>query len=191
MITAYKKHIKRAMDVWKHSDYADNFLPGQKASHVQYYCKKMLEGREKYRWAASSFDMPWEIVGVLHGLEAQFNFERQILNGEKWQFRTTIVPEEKGPWESWSSSTKYALGHNKVLMPKNWLDFADVAHFFESWNGMGYYHHDLYSPYLWSYLAPYAKQGGGKYVADGEFDPKAISKQVGAMTLLIELGFFW
>jgi lysozyme family protein len=40
------------------------------------------------------------------------------------------------------------------------------------------------TPYLWSYSDHYDK---GKFVADGKYNPDAVSKQVGAAILLKEL----
>jgi hypothetical protein len=53
----------------------------------------------------------------------------------------------------------------------------------EQYNGWGYrqYHHDVPSPYLWSFSSHYTK---GKYVADGHFDANAVSQQCGGAVLL-------
>ena len=170
------------------SDYKDNFLPGQLASDVGYYEHKLKQGADRYKLASAKLTgIPWQIIGVLHGLEAQFDFDCQIFNGQPWNKETTIVPKGKGPWGSWENSTIAALKNVRV---RRW-DFLSTAYFFERHNGMGYFRMGLYSPYLWSYLSPYAKQGGGKYVSDGKFDNNAVSRQVGAMAQLIMGGFFW
>ena len=50
-------------------------------------------------------------------------------------------------------------------------------------NGFGYrrFHSGVLSPYLWSYSNHYTS---GKYVADGTFDPDAVSKQCGSAVIL-------
>ena len=51
----------------------------------------------------------------------------------------------------------------------------------ERYNGFGYRKRGLVTPYLWSFSNLYIK---GKFVADGHFDPNAVSKQCGAALML-------
>jgi hypothetical protein len=66
-----------------------------------------------------------------------------------------------------------------------WHDWsvAGVMFKLEQYNGWGYrqFHPGVLSPYLWSFSQHYQK---GKYVADGHFDPAAVSQQCGAAVLL-------
>jgi lysozyme family protein len=68
---------------------------------------------------------------------------------------------------------------------QDWTDWtvAGLMYRLEGYNGWGYrqYHPTVKSPYLWSGSSQYTK---GKYVADGKFDPNAVSKQLGAATIL-------
>jgi lysozyme family protein len=56
-----------------------------------------------------------------------------------------------------------------------------VLYVLEGYNGFGYRSKGIRSPYLWSFSNLYEK---GKYVADHQFDPNAVSKQVGSAVLL-------
>jgi len=134
-----------------------------------------LIGINSHRY--SGFGIPWQYVGILHYLEAGCRFDRQILNGQPWNQRTTIAPIGKGPWESWGGSTTAALKHRHIR------GLADL----EAWNGWGYARRNVNSPYLWS--GSNHGIGTGKYVADGKYDPAAVSKQLGAAVLLHALGF--
>jgi lysozyme family protein len=120
----------------------------------------------------AGFTIPWQYVGILHYLEAGCRFERQILNGQPWDQRTTIEPIGLGPWETWGASTIAALARREVR------GLRDL----EAWNGMGYARRGVNSPYLWS--GSNHGVGAGKYVADGKYDPAAVSNQVGAAALL-------
>jgi hypothetical protein len=51
----------------------------------------------------------------------------------------------------------------------------------EAFNGFGSRAHGIHTPYLWSFSKHYTK---GKFVADGVFDPNAVSQQCGAALLL-------
>ena len=52
---------------------------------------------------------------------------------------------------------------------------------FEKYNGMGYRALHVPSPYLWSFSDRYTS---GKFVADHQFDPNAVSQQCGAAVML-------
>jgi lysozyme family protein len=54
----------------------------------------------------------------------------------------------------------------------------------EAYNGFGYRRKGVPSPYLWSFCNLYER---GKYVADGQYDPNAVSKQCGAGVMLKKL----
>lgn len=126
----------------------------------------------------SGFGVPWEFIGVIHHMECGCNFDRQILTGEKWNLATTLHPEGKGPWRDWRHSTDEALRHRPLRT------LADI----EAWNGWGYYNRGKDSPYLWS--GSNHGEGVGKYVADGKYDPRAESKQVGAAVILFALNWW-
>ena len=138
--------------------------------------------KSKYLEAQARTNIDWRVIGVIHYMEASCNFDRQLLNGQRWWRRTTIVPKRKGPWKSWLDSTVAAFKYHKL---KN-SDLSAVLKFLERYNGLGYAKRGLNSPYLWSYSNHYTR---GKYVRDGVFDPTAISKQVGAAVILKSLGF--
>jgi lysozyme family protein len=170
-----------------------NLYGRQRAGHVDWYVKKLIDGRAQYRQASvalgnAGFNVPWEVIGALHGLEASFDFNKQILNGQPWTRKTTWVPKNLGPWGSWMQSTVdgfiYEEKYNPA--PRVWT-VAGTALFFERWNGMGYWRMKKASPYLWSYTSA---QQHGKYVSDGKYDPRAESLQVGAMAMLSKVGFF-
>ena len=172
-----------------------NLLKGQTRGHITWYVKKLRDGKAKYLEASEhirrmeNYYVPWEVIGVLHGLEASFDFNKQILNGQPWKQRTTWVPKNLGPWQSWLHSTFDGIEHEIKYnpIPDRW-GIAETALFFERWNGMGYWRrHRHPSPYLWAYTSV---QERGKYVSDGKFSGSAVSRQVGAMAQLDKLNFF-
>lgn len=144
-------------------------------------CKRLLELKKAYDSFAG---IDWKLLAVLHMRECNNNFDRQILNGERWEKVTTLVPRGVGPFESWRDSTWYAIVHHGM----NGIDFADITQvlaFMEGWNGWGYHAKGKQSPYLWS--GTQLGVGTGKYVADGKYDPAAIDKQLGAATAYMQL----
>ena len=56
-----------------------------------------------------------------------------------------------------------------------------MLYLLEKFNGFGYRNKRLPTPYLWSFSNHYEQ---GKYVADGQFDPQAVSLQCGAAVMI-------
>jgi lysozyme family protein len=157
-------------------------------SSLAWYTTKCKRYRAKYEEVTKKTGVPWEVVGVIHGLEGGFNFSTCLHNGEAiigTGKKTTLVPKGRGPFATWEEAAIDAFAIKK-LMPV-W-DIEHTLYFLEGFNGWGYrkYHPEVKSPYLWGLTNHHTK---GKYVADGKFDPSARTKQTGAAIILKELGF--
>lgn len=140
-----------------------------------------LQGIKKHY---EGFDVPWDILAVIHMREASNNFDRQILNGQKINMTTTLVPAGRGPWASWRESTLEAIEHHNMAAISN-APLAEQLQFLERWNGMGYYKRNKKSPYVWSGTQHGLKVG--KFIADGKYDANAVDRQPGAGTVLLIL----
>jgi lysozyme family protein len=142
----------------------------------------VLDGRAVYERVGDALGIPWVFVGLLHLMEADCDFDRQILNGERWDRVTTLEPVGRGPFASWGDSAGKALiGFVGIL---DWPITA-IARRLEEWNGMGYANRDKASPYL--VAGSTSGIGVGKFVADGKYDPRATSQQIGALVVLREI----
>ena len=138
--------------------------------------------QDRYERALKPFgDLPWEMLALVHALEADCDPDRQVLNGERWDETTTRTPEGYGPWPSWEAAAADAIVRNKWHRRSAWSP-AWILKRLEQFNGLGYAQRGVHSPYLWS-----GTQHGvrtGKFVADGVYDANAVSEQVGAGALL-------
>ena len=146
---------------------------------VEICVSRMLKGITQYRVVQEETGIPWVFVALLHEMECNCDFERQILNGQLIHQRTTIVPKGCGPWKFWHSSAKEGLErYSKVI---NW-DIGNIGLMLEAHNGFGYRKRDVLSPYLFNGC----QYGGdtGFYASDGKYDPMASSQQAGAYVLL-------
>lgn len=164
---------------------------------IDWYVERMLDFKEKYQGAEKLCEVPWEVIAVIHMMEAGGNLSKQILNGQRWNQVTTMVPRGLGPWDSFGESCADAFVMIKKTkkMPEDW-NIPNMLYYCEIHNGIGYrkYHPEVSSPivglsatpYLWSFTNHYSK---GKYTNDGHFDPNAISKQPGVAALLRGLGY--
>ena len=143
----------------------------------------VLNNERLYQRVAMDAGVPWEFIGLLHLMEAGCNTRRQILNGQHFDAVTTIVPVGLGPWDTWEDSALEALSPYRGMPSTPGM----IALELERHNGPGYAKRDLNSPYLWS--GTNHGLGVGKFIADGKYDPGAVSEQVGAMVVLHRLRF--
>jgi lysozyme family protein len=137
--------------------------------------KRIIVNKLVYESLQSRINSPddcfitWFTIGVIHAMEGNCSLKNSIEDGE---------PLREGI--SWLEDARQVLSNR----PKRGLDgFLDLE-YIERHNGFGYRTHGIYSPYLWSGTQFYTK---GKYGSDGQYDPELVSRQVGAVPVLIHL----
>jgi lysozyme family protein len=151
---------------------------------VEWYRKKVVSGRPDYERVVAQTTVPWWFVGIVHGLECSFNFSTHLHNGDPLSARTVHVPIGRpmtwNPPTDWVSSAGDAIVYQQLTMQGDW-SLARSLYRLEGYNGYGYYAKGINSPYLWSFSNLYTR---GKFIADGEYDPDAVSKQCGGAVML-------
>lgn len=126
----------------------------------------------------------WVVIGVIHEMECTQNFHCYLGNGQPLNKVTTIVPKGRGPFASFQEGAIDALRLAEIHKVTEWT-LSNMLYFLQKYNGFGYEkYHNMNSPYVWAGTNHYFK---GKYVADGKFDPDAVSHQIGVAVLLKEL----
>jgi len=153
--------------------------------NVAYYVKRLRAGRALYEQVGSDLGaIPWAFIGAIHAMECGFNFAGHLHNGDPLAGRTVHVPAGRpqigSPPFTWVQSATDALTMKKFHDVTDW-SVPRMLHLLEKYNGFGYRRFGVPTPYLWSYSNLYEK---GKFVADGRFDPEAVSKQCGAALML-------
>lgn len=162
--------------------------------------ERILKNRHRYETVAKAVDeyIPWWLIGCLHNMESGLSFAGHASNGDPLTAYTVNEPRHEprdmGPppftWEETAISIyklkRQGLAALEIKQPIN--NIEEALHFAQAFNGFGYEAGagkattpPAISPYLWSYTDQYIS---GKYVADGRFDPKAISQQVGVAALM-------
>jgi lysozyme family protein len=164
--------------------YAGAVVRPEWASTVAWHRQKLLQYRPRYDPVAAKTGVPWWFIGIVHALEGSFNFTTHLHNGDPLTAKTVRVPAGRplvwNPPNDWETSAADALQHDGLAGQGDWT-LARVLYRFERYNGMSYYSHGINSPYLWSFSNQYSK---GKFVADHQYDPNAVSKQCGAAVML-------
>jgi lysozyme family protein len=165
--------------------YAKCKVRPERASNVEFYGSRLLKFKPTYVAVGEELNgIPWQLIGIAHGMEAGFDFSRHLHNGDPLTDRTKQVPAGRPatgkPPFTWRASAVDALMLKGLHQVAKW-SLARVLYELERFNGFGYRLRALPSPYLWSFTDLYVK---GKYVRDHEFDPDAVSKQCGAAAIL-------
>lgn len=165
---------------------------------------RILSGKARYEGVAATLGngIHWWFIGICHFMEAgglyPNQFKYHLHCGDPLTGRTYHVPKgrpkanPKGgklppspsnpyTWEESALDALKYMGYDKV---KDW-SIENCLYLFEKFNGLGYKKRGIPSPYLWSFTDRYTS---GKYVADGKFDPKAVSKQPGTAAIMKSIG---
>lgn len=156
-------------------------------SHADAMCGKIITNRHRYEALEARTAIPWYFIAIVHALECSCRFDQHLHNGDPLDRPTVRVPAGRpagwsgGPWEDSAADAMECLGFTG--RGGDW-SLARMLWRLERYNGFGYRNKGLPSPYLWSFSDQYER---GKYVADGRFDPQAVSRQVGAAVLLLRL----
>ncbi len=155
---------------------------------VNWYTTTLIKYQDRYCQVSQNFNhMPWCLVGIIHAMECGFNFACHLHNGDPLTGRTTHAPTGQPrtgqPPFSWEKSATDALTREGFDQVTDWST-QHMLYLLEKYNGFGYRNIGHPTPYLWSFSNLYDK---GKYVADGKFDPEAVSKQCGAAVMLKRL----
>lgn len=169
--------------------FAEADVPSDKQPVVEAAAQKILASWSHYEIVAASLGIPPHPIALIHAMESGGDFTRHLHNGDPLTARTVHVPAGHPttgePPYSWECSAMDALRLHNIDEWQDW-SIAGLCYVLERYNGWGYrkYHPNVKSPYLWSFTSIYT---AGKYVADGKWNESAVSKQVGAMALLLEL----
>ena len=155
-----------------------------KQSQVAAAADQMLKGRARYVTVSTRTNgVPWQLIGIMHGLECGYSFFKHLHNGDSLAAPTHQVPAGRPPgWDgtgTWEDSAEDAV-RLKFAKITNW-SLPQTLYALESFNGFGYRPQGVRSPYLWSFSNLYTK---GRYVADHVFNLESVSKQVGSALVL-------
>jgi lysozyme family protein len=162
-------------------------IPARQAD-VDGFIARLMKSQIRYQTIQNLTKVPWFVVGLIHGMECSFSFEQHLHNGDSLKARTWQVPAGRpkigNPPFRWEDSAVDALEYDGFTGWDDW-SVAGICFKLEGYNGWGTrrYHH-INTPYLWSFSNHYSH---GKYVADGKWDSKSVSKQVGAITALWQM----
>lgn len=156
----------------------------ERADSVAWDRAKLLQNKPRYEQVSAATGAPWWFIGIVHALEASFNFQGHLHNGDSLRARTVNVPANRPPrWNppnDWLTSATDAITFEGFAGQSDW-SIARTLYRFEGYNGFSYRTKGINSPYLWSFSTHYTR---GKFVRDHVYDEDAVSAQCGAAVML-------
>jgi len=145
--------------------------------------QKLRAGEEKYRRVGDKLGIPWFFIGIIHSLEANFDFTKHLHNGDPLTGRTIQVPKGRpvtgSPPFTWEESAEDALRMRGLQGQSDWST-SRLLYRWEGYNGFGYRPLHVPTPYLWSFSQHYTR---GRFVKDHQFSPTSVSEQCGAAVI--------
>lgn len=164
-------------------------LRPERASVAVSIAAKLLANKARYEVVTRATGVPWWWIAAAHQMESGANFSTHLHNGDPLVARTSHVPAGRPttgePPFTWQSSAIDALtmAPHELHLVEDWSPERALWEW-ERYNGLGYFKKKINSPYVWSFTTHYTR---GKYVADGKFDPDAVSEQCGTAAILLAL----
>ncbi len=177
------KEVAKDNSVNKFSfDFDENMSPEQKAA-LEKFEENFEKNKDRYEAVAEKTGVPAELVAAIHWRESSGNFDTYLHNGDPLGQPTTHVPAglNYSNWEDAACDAMTRYIDQDKLDVDNIETYYDVA---ERYNGLGYRNKGVQSPYVWAGTTNYS---GGKYVADGVYDPNHYDQQLGVALMLKKL----
>jgi len=117
--------------------------------------------------------------------ESGSDYSRSPAQGDRWDRVSVNVPRGLGPYACWGDAcaAAYAIDKLDEVSAANWT-WPRAAYEGELYNGFGPRAHGRHTGYLWSWTNIYT---GGKYVADGKWDPDHVDEQCGMVPMMAAL----
>lgn len=85
----------------------------ERAGEVAWHRNKLLQYKPRYEQVGAATRAPWWFIGIVHALEASFNFQGHLHNGDPLSVRTVNVPANRprqwNPPNDWASSAIDAI----------------------------------------------------------------------------------
>lgn len=170
----------------KHAGHADSFrsraTPVQQRS-IDAFRAHYEANRARYEAVAEQANMPPELIAAIHWRESTGDFGTYLHNGDPLGAPTVHVPRGIlfNDWESAAADALRRQAQPELGLTRTSTDMPAIAAYAELYNGTGYHGRERPSPYVYAGTDEY---NGGKYVADGVYDPNHYDQQPGVLALM-------
>ncbi len=158
-----------------------------RALDVDRAAKKILEPQNIARYVAAceGTEVPPAFVGALDLRESNCDPRLGLGQGDPWSRVSTHVPRGFGPFKSWAAAAGFYIHYDHLDDNSSGWSIEYACWKGEAWNGFGPRVRGRATGYLWSGTSIYL---GGKFVADGKWDPNVKDAQLGIVPVIQRIG---
>lgn len=140
----------------------------------------------RYEAVAAKTGVPAKLIAAIHYREASLRWDTYLHQGDPLGKPAVHHPSNIPVFYTWEDAAVHALNLKKGIrtsmgMDETSTDFAAMATYAEAYNGLGYYYKGKTSPYVYAGTNQYK---GGRYVADGVYDPNSWDQRLGVIALM-------
>lgn len=145
---------------------------------------RILRNKPRYDTVSVATGLPFALLGSIHMRECSLNFNCHFQNGDPLRdnqgnhLKTIHVPSGLGPFDTWEESALADL--RKRDLPDKWSIGLSLM-FAEAFNGKGYHHRGVPTPYVWAGTDIYK---GGLFAADHHYNPLVWDHRPGVAAIL-------
>lgn len=141
-------------------------LRPDRRNEVLSIARKIATNRPRYDAVSRTVGLPWFVIGILHAMHGDGDFNQSVLKAEKtresdWEARAVLELKDAG----------LTCGRS----------VPEIARALESFNGLGYRDRGVPSAYLWAWTSVHE---AGMFAAGGGYLPTAVPARPGAMAIL-------
>lgn len=154
-----------------------------RASEAKSRAAEIIKLKPHYAPVSEKTGVPIIWLMAINERESGSSLLSYLGNGQRLNRVTTIVPKGRGPWADWPSGAVDGLTCEHLVGLNGW-DWPFSLYHEEAWNGFGPRDHGKHTGYLWSGTDVYT---GGKYVADGIWNPNFSDPQLGTVPIMLAL----
>jgi lysozyme family protein len=146
------------------------------SSRAEKVARGIIADKERYRTVELLAGVPWFVVGLIHQMESDRDFNTHLHNGDPLTARTSNEPighpSGGNPPFMWPESAADAIHYDKLDQVPQWT-YERVAYELERFNGFrSRTEHHINTPYLWSGTTHYER---GKFVRDNVWNDNFVS----------------
>lgn len=151
----------------------------------------VISHKDRYAAVERETDVPIAMLGALHWRESSGNFKTNLAQGDPLSGPSMHVPKGRPPLQpgmsfpvTWEYAAIDAVKYDHLDDNSQPWSLPYACYKAECWNGFGPRNHGIHTGYLWAGTNHYS---GGKYVADGVWNPNVVDAQIGVVPIFLRI----
>ncbi len=160
-------------------------LSANQRAELAHFKRRWEANRSRYEAVAAQAGVPALLIAAIHYRESGMDFGTYLHQGDPLGRPAVNHPRSIPIFHVWEEAAIHALASKRGVadsldLTAETTDRSAIATYAEAYNGLGYHYRDLESPYVYAGSDRYT---GGRFVADGRFDPNSMDGRVGILTI--------